>query len=207
MLSFLRMLPPRTVTAAQSKIFYEDGRSFQEFHEPDSKYMMTHSLPPAKIKSFFAPPMHYHMYQTEYFEVFSGKGRWYLSGESKVYEKGEIVKIPVWQPHCFENADSDNELLVGIRLDPRDYVMEVRFFRNFFGYLEDCRKANMEPSIFQLLRFLYTVDGPLAVPIPGSALLSRWASWLLMFLGGRIIGGFLLGYEGTYPEYYKPRAN
>lgn len=75
--------------------------------------------------------------------------------------------------------------------------------------MDDCRKAKLEPSLFQLLRLLYDISGPLAVPIPIPmlpAFVGRSVSWALCYVGGVVIGEYLLGYQVTYPEYYKPGA-
>lgn len=76
-------------------------------------------------------------------------------------------------------------------------------------YLEDCRTAKLEPSLFQILRFLYDVSGPLAVPIPVPgmpAFVGRSVSWALCYVGGVVVGEYLLGYKGSYAEYYKEAA-
>ncbi len=94
-----------------------------------------------------------------------------------------------------------------IRVDPpgENGVGEERFFRNFFGYLEDCRRAGNQPSVFQLELFLYTVDGPLAIPCPGPDGVKWWVSRVVMVLLGVVIGEWVLGYKRTYPEYYSGR--
>jgi len=72
--------------------------------------------------------------------------------------------------------------------------------------MEDCRQANLEPSYFQLLRLLYDVKAPPAVPLPVPFLLAfvgRWASWALLHVGGVVVGEWLLGYKPSYDAYYK----
>ena len=66
----------------------------------------------------------------------------------------------------------------------------------------------MEPSLFQLLRFLHDVSGPLAVPMPLAmpAFVGRKISWGLVYVGGIFVGEWLLGYKGSYDEYYKKQA-
>jgi mannose-6-phosphate isomerase-like protein (cupin superfamily) len=208
MLSFLRTTTPRTPTASQNPIFYEDGRASQHFHSPSEPYMVTDTIPATTLahgRSFFNPPPHFHMYQTEEFHVVSGTARFFLNGSSHDYNAGEIIHIPIGAYHCFENASTTGEdLVIEFRLDVQDWVMEERFFRNFFGYLDDVRKAGQQPSIHQLFRFLYSVNGPLAVPVPSakSNWISRLVSWLVMVVAGVLIGEWMLGYKGTYPEYY-----
>ena len=158
----------------------------------------------------FNPPLHIHLKQVETFHVDSGIGRWILDGEEHIRRPGEDIVIPIGAFHRYENASVDGEdLAVSFRLDKQDWAMEERFFRNFFGYLDDVRKAGQEPSLFQLMRILYSVDGPLAVTLFGqkSTWLGLQLSWLLMFVTGVVIGEWLLGYQATYKEYYDPVAS
>jgi hypothetical protein len=78
--------------------------------------------------------------------------------------------------------------------------MEEHFFRNFFGYLVDCRKTKQSPSPFQMFRFMYSVNAPPEIPVPGPAWVGRQASWAVMM--GMLLGGCLLGYKASYEEYY-----
>ena len=93
-----------------------------------------------------------------------------------------------------------------IRLDPDVRVMEHRFFRNFFGYLEDCRKAKMEPNPCQLLLFLFHVDGPLSICPVGPELFANYVDFFLALFLGVIVGQWLFGFKETYPEYYRERT-
>lgn len=107
--------------------------------------------------------------------------------------------------HRFENASSTEDLVMNIQLDPEDAENEERFFRNFFGYLDDCKLAKVEPSVFQLFVFLHSADTPLAVPMPN---LGAWmegvgvrVSWVLMVVVAWV-GRVVLGYRSSYREYY-----
>lgn len=79
----------------------------------------------------------------------------------------------------------------------------------YSGYLDDVRLAKQTPSIFQLMLFLHSIDGPLAVPVLGkrSHWVSVWVSRALMVFVGVVIGNFLLGYRSSYPEYYDERKD
>ncbi|KAJ9603163.1 hypothetical protein H2200_012458 [Cladophialophora chaetospira] len=208
MLSFLRASTPRTTTAHLNPITYDGGRASQHFHNPSAKYLVTDVLPattPKHGRSFMNPPLHFHMYQTEDFEVVSGLGRWFIDGEPILVKPGESVHIPMGAFHRFENASEDGEdLVTSFRLDEQNFEKEERFFRNFFGYIEDAYKAGQQPSLFQLWLFLNSVDAPVVLPGLGekSNFLARQASWLFMFIGGVVIGGWVLGYKATYPEYF-----
>jgi hypothetical protein len=210
MFSFLRgATPPRRHTANMATVEYEDGISSQTFHGPQAPYFVSHYIP--NNKSFFNPPMHMHLFQTEDFLVEQGTGIWYQPTAANPAHR-RIVKTagdpPIHLPrgtyHRFENAADTEPLVVHIRVDPagNNAVKEEQFFRNFFGYLEDCRTDRSQPSIFQLELFLHTIDGPLAIPCPGPDSVKWWVSRIMMLLLGVVVGEWLLGYKRTYPEYY-----
>jgi len=172
---------------------------------------MTHRLPPTTKEngiSIIQPPFHYHIYQSEYFNVRSGTGNFFRGQDPKPFiqlssEEGKPkqASIPAGQYHRFENASATEDFVLDIHLTPEDYENEQRFFRNFFGYLDDCKKAKKEPSFFQLLVFLYSADTPLALPAP-TEFIGRWASrvFLIVVAGW---GRWVLGYKSSYPEYYE----
>lgn len=90
-----------------------------------------------------------------------------------------------------------------IQLDPEDYENEQRFFRNFFGYLDDCKRTRTSPSVFQLFVFLHSADTPLAMPMPfGLEGVGVWLSWILMVVVA-YLGRYVLGYQQSYAEYYE----
>jgi hypothetical protein len=70
--------------------------------------------------------------------------------------------------HTIHNASTTEELVVDVKLTPENYEAEQQFFRNFFVYLDDCRKAGSALSIFQLMVFLHAADTPIALPLSGS---------------------------------------
>ncbi|KAK7959266.1 uncharacterized protein PG986_004120 [Apiospora aurea] len=210
MLSFMRCSnPPRRNTASQARLYYEDDKSWQEFSPPGSEYFVRHSIPTG---SMFNPPLHLHLFQTERFRCVSGTGVWYQPTHPEASKRRVVMRggdphitLQAGLFHRFENASVDEDLVVDIGLDPesQDAEMEHRFFRNFFGYLEDCRVQKTEPSLFQLELFLWSVDGPLAIPVPG---IPNWVNWWIsrgfMVVLGKWIGESLLGYRASYPEYY-----
>lgn len=106
--------------------------------------------------------------------------------------------------HRFENASGTEDLKIDIQLDPEDYENERRFFGNFFGYLDDCKRSKVAPSVFQLFVFLQSADTPLAVPMPFKALegVGIWISWVLMIVVAGW-GKYGLGYRESYEEYYQ----
>ncbi|KAJ4258950.1 hypothetical protein NW762_008038 [Fusarium torreyae] len=120
---------------------------------------MTHRIPPTDKEngaSIIEPPFHYHIYQDEFFHVQSGKGRFYRGIDPKPFailsDDGQATaSVKAGRYHRFENATTDRDLVVDIHLSPESYENEQQFFRNFFGYLDDCKTAGRDPSFFQLL--------------------------------------------------------
>ena len=176
---------------------------------------MTHRLPPQSPKnptSMLQPPFHFHIHQTEHFSLRSGTAHFYLGLSPLPFTTLSLLPsapktafIPAGHYHRFKNASDTEELVIDIQLSPEAYEDEQRFFRNFFGYLEDCRKGRVEPSLFQLLVFLHAADTPLAVPVPwllGGELAGRLVSRVILVVGA-VWGRWVLGYRGSYGEYYE----
>ncbi|KAL9051192.1 MAG: hypothetical protein Q9162_006170 [Coniocarpon cinnabarinum] len=217
MLCFLRAPhPPRAFTANSPTLTYEDGAASLRWNGPDQKYAMTHTLPPRNVNvsapaSLVQPPLHYHIYQTEHFHVSSGTGNFFIGldrepthvlGSTGVKSAASVSN---GRYHRFENASTTEPLVVDIRLDPQDYENEQRFFRNFFGYLDDCRKAKAAPSLFQLMVFLNAADTPLALPVPLKTLETNVGVWMSRgFMVGMAMIGRSMGYQESYREYYEP---
>lgn len=212
MLSFLRASNPApTANATNNPIKYDDGRSSVTFRSPGSEFIMTHRIPPTTKEhgvSIVAPPHHYHIYQDETFRVQSGIGHFYRGFDTEPFV--ELSSQPGAQTtagvsagvfHKFENASKTEDLVVDIHLTPETYENEQRFFRNFFGYLDDCRASKRAPNLFQLLVMLNSADTPVAVPTPW-LWLSRFLSRLLT-TGGALVGKWFLGFKESYPEYYE----
>ncbi|KAF5962960.1 integral membrane protein PTH11 [Fusarium bulbicola] len=216
MLSFLRSSgPARTQNAQNNPILYEGGKSSVTFSGPGSKYIMTHRIPPTNKEngvSIIAPPFHYHIYQDEFFRVQSGKGNFYRGLDAKPFavlsddpDGQATASVKAGYFHRFENATEDRDLVVDIHLTPESYENEQQFFRNFFGYLDDCKASGSAPSIFQLLVFLHSADTPLVIPIPWE-FFGRVVSRILLTTAA-YWGRFVLGYKQTYPEYYDAKKS
>ncbi|KAM0245284.1 hypothetical protein ACHAP5_005515 [Fusarium lateritium] len=216
MLSFLRAAgPPRTQNAQNNPIMYEGGRSSVTFSAPGSQYIMAHRIPPTDKEngtSIIAPPFHYHIYQDEFFRVQSGKGNFYRGVDPNPFavlsddpDGQATASVRAGNYHRFENASDTRDLVVDIQLTPEEYENEQQFFRNFFGYLDDCKTAGCGPSIFQLMVFLHAADTPLAVPLPWESL-GRVASRILLTTVA-YWGRWVLGYRQTYAEYYDAKKS
>ena len=204
MLSLLRSRVPRTPAAHLSKVFYEDAQSSQEFNPPDAQYFVSQVAPPSTTKSLILPPLHYHVAQEERFIIHGGSGRFILSGEEQILKKSDTITIPIGAYHSFENASADEPLVFSFQLDPYKPEMEICFFKNLFGYLDDCRKSKVEPSLFQILRFFWA-GGVILSVAPGPSAVTSWLDWAFTFVGGVIVGELLLGYKASYVEYYRPK--
>ena len=152
------------------------------------------------------PPYHWHWYQDEFFTPLKGSFIFTLEGQdikrSATDGKG-VIRIPARARHTFR-ADPDQDEQVEIEWTTNDegnVGITEQFFRNLYGYLDDCDKAKCPPSLPQLLMFLDAAEVSLA--LPGPTFLSHPASWLLGVIGGRWLG-WALGYKSTYREYYNP---
>jgi mannose-6-phosphate isomerase-like protein (cupin superfamily) len=213
MFAFLRgATPPRTNNASNNPIVFEDGRSSVQFHAPGSEYAMTHTIPPTTPEhgpSIIQPPFHLHIRQSEHFRVVSGEGLFWKGPGAEPWTtlsaagpgKQATASIPPRTYHKFENGSKTQPLVVDVQLNPEDYESEQRFFRNFFGYLDDCRNSKTEPSPFQLFVFLHAADTPVALPLP-----NEWLGVIasLVFLNVMaFVGRWMLGYRVSYPEYYE----
>lgn len=171
---------------------------------------MTHTIPPTTSEhgpSILQPPFHYHVSQTEHFRIVSGEGKFWKGIGSDPWTtlsataSTTTASIPPKRYHKFENASKTDPLVLDVQLNPEDYESEQRFFRNFFGYLDDCRKAKTEPSVFQLMVFLNAADTPVALPLPNEqvgVIVSRIFVNVMAF-----VGRWGLGYSVSYPEYYE----
>ena len=124
-----------------------------------------------------------------------------MRGKQIYLKEGDDITIPKFVAHRFENASETRDLVVDIHLAPESYEAEQRFFRNFFGYLDDCRKAGQQPSIFQLMVFLDDGDTPLALPAP-TEWLGKVLSRILLWTASSW-GRYVLGYQVSYPEYFE----
>jgi hypothetical protein len=120
------------------------------------------------------------------------------------------ISITPGDPHTFSPDPSHKgpcviEISADISPSASEAISE-RFFRNLYSYLEDCSRQNTSPSLPQLLLFLDSAAVSLAWDV-GPAWLMQYMSYALGVVVGRWIGGGLLGYKASYPEYYSPELN
>ena len=214
MLSFLSKSPRRTRVANLSTIFFDDGRSSITFKSPEDHYLVINHLPPATARHgenhsgipppscALDPPLHWHSSQAEYFHVLEGSALFYLGDGVTTASAGEIVTIPHQAFHTFRNASKTDDLVIEFVLDPRNRDRDEAFFRNAQTYRDDCRKAGMERSLFQVLMF--NRAGNVALAVPGPAFIARTFGLMINFFGS-LVGRWIFGYSYTYPEYYRPK--
>ena len=129
----------------------------------------------------------------------SGKMVATVSGRQSVLGEGEDVLIPRGFVHTFANASAEHDLVVDVKLDPDNRARDERFFRNGYGYLDDCARAGVTPPIPQAMLMLYSADIIPAMPGPRVIMrvIETWVAWF----GAVVIGKWVLGYSEWYEEY------
>jgi len=203
MLRFLSTPTPRTQTAHQNPVAYDAGASSIEFLPSTHKNLMRVTFPTSPT-SIILPPLHWHHSQAERFDVLSGLMGAHLNGTDTTVSAGNSIFIPCRALHRFWNAGKEGEsCTVDITLDPS--MNDEKFFRNFYGYVDDARD-NGGPSLWQMLLFLHAGGVVLAVPgLP--RVLGDPLGKLIGWVGGVVVGKWALGMEESYGDYYKESAD
>lgn len=218
MLSFLNQLKSftRTSNSRQNPMLLDGGKASLSFTRSPkvSPFFMRATIPPrlssemprARSVSFppqksskIIPPPHWHALQDEIFRVVTGRMVATIAGRETVVGADECVHIPRGDYHTFANASDSESLVVDVKLDPDNRLRDERFFRNAYGYLDDVTAAGRSPSPFQTLLFLWSAD--IIPAIPGPKWLMAPLSRFLGYVGGVVIGKWILGYRESYPEY------
>ncbi|CUS15540.1 unnamed protein product [Tuber aestivum] len=210
MLSFLANPPKRTHTASLDPLPLVGHYTSSFPNSPKPSIIANRQfLPPySGPNTFGTPPYHYHLRQYETFTVESGSLLVTVDEQKSEVRTGESVTVQPGQYHTFRNASESEDLQILIelpRLGGNVGMFEEKFLRNSFSYGMDCKRdGNVgEPSPWQMLLFLWDAEIFLAFPIKGvPRKIQRGVSWIVMFVGGVVIGERLLGYKRTYPEYY-----
>jgi len=214
----------RTNTAASSELVSCDGARSTKWITPRSgnSVMEIQTYPDSsKItksqRDQLAPPKHLHWYQEEHFTVTQGTFIFTLNGKDikiSATDPNPRTSIAPGDPHTFVPDPSFKGpcvIEISAEMSPRassetSAGIDERFFRNLYSYLEDCSRQNTSPSLPQLLLFLDSAEVSLAWDV-GPTWLMQYMSYALGVVVGRWIGGDLLGYEASYPEYYNPALN
>ncbi|BGP49976.1 hypothetical protein JCM10450v2_005881 [Rhodotorula kratochvilovae] len=148
-------------------------------------------------ESTATPPLHVHLEQTETLEVLKGTMVYVVDGvESTAAAPAKVVIAP-GQVHTFwrEGKEGEGEDLLMQATSEGGHAgcgFDERFVRNFYGYLSSCVAAGVDPSPFQIFRFLDSAGVAVAAPLG----IGRVMNLAL----GRI-GGGLLGYKTAYDEF------
>ncbi|KAL6855661.1 hypothetical protein J3F83DRAFT_718576 [Trichoderma novae-zelandiae] len=129
-------------------------------------------------------------------------GRWVV--RETHYIDNPLVKKGLSGPplHKFWSHPSNQEDLVfKVWAEPQglDNSFDERFIRNLIGYQRDCRIAQLAPSVFQLMLICYDC-ATLATP---PFWMPLWLLGSVQYILAYWVGGYLLGYKPSYPEYYE----
>ena len=204
MLSFIGRVPKKHTQAHLSTITTEDGATRVEFfgNNSNSPYALKATVKPGN--TIHTPPYHWHKYQTETFFIHSGTFRATLEGQEKLAPAGDTLTVEAGLYHTFDNNSETEPLVVSMGLDPSQRERDEAFFRNLYCYSDDCRKASMAPNLAQMCLFLYAFDCYLA--LPGPKMVMKPISQLIVVVLGVVLGKWILGFQETYPEYYKKKG-
>lgn len=202
----------RTLTANKADIVTYGGAVWHQWHPltADHSLSMTVHLDPSfnahlpPSKNPVNPPYHWHYRQREDFQVQTGAIIFTLDGKDIVKTKADgIISVYPGTYHTFRaDPSSAEEVSMLITTQADDHGLTERFFRNIYGYMEDCQEQKININACQLLLFLYSTD---TYPVlPGPKFIARPLSRSLTWFLGVIVGKRILGLQESYSEYYKP---
>ncbi|OAA67675.1 Cupin, RmlC-type [Cordyceps fumosorosea ARSEF 2679] len=174
-------------------------------------YVSTHSFPKHDATAqeqdkdtLFFPPPHYHLFADEHFLVTRGAGTWHLWDRDVRLKAGEKLYLPARAWHSFEgDRSAEAPLAVEVYFDKGHAHVEERFFRNILGYLSDCHREGIEPSVCQLLIFFHHFRMVPGLRVARWELLNLVLNLVIMYVAAFL--GLLMGYEGSYDEYYREK--
>jgi mannose-6-phosphate isomerase-like protein (cupin superfamily) len=140
------------------------------------------------------PPYHWHLHQTERFEVQSGVLCYDIDGKEGKLHQGQSATVLPGHSHTFWlDPESKQDLDVHVTVSPKVGFNDP-FIHNFYGYLSSVTMQGQKPSLFQMLAFLDNADVVLSDFPLGTG---RIANVVL----GRWLGRGLLGYKVEYKEF------
>lgn len=81
-------------------------------------------------------------------------------------------------------------------IDPqdKDNLLDKNALRNLQGYLADCDRANLKPSVFQLILWAYNTSTVMTPPFWVPLWLLTWTHYLLACWVAQGFLGYVLGY-------------
>ncbi|KAL4875386.1 hypothetical protein BJY04DRAFT_224053 [Aspergillus karnatakaensis] len=164
----------------------------------------THNIENPLVRAgLTGPPLHIHRLQNEYFKVEQGTLGVVKNGVEYAVSKDDgVFHIPAGTRHRFWSHKSGTETLVfNVWLDPCtevDHILDVNFLRNLSGYVDDCLKNGLKPSLLQIILFSDNASSLLCPPM-----LNWMPTWLLIPVHRALAlwAEAVLGYEKSYPEY------
>ncbi|GJC93315.1 putative ankyrin repeat domain-containing protein 29 protein [Colletotrichum tabaci] len=202
----------RTNISTQSSfVTAGDAARFDILTEDDGRWGLreTHFINNPLVKAGKSgPPLHIHLLQDEYFKVEQGVLGAITDGKEHAITKDDgVLCIRAGTRHRFWSHESATESLVfhgWAHPQDRDHILDENFLRNLQGYMADCHREGLKPSVFQLVLFSYEASTlatpPFWVPI-------RLLTAVNHVLAYWIAAG-LLGYKAAYPEYtVRPRSD
>ncbi|KAL7898969.1 hypothetical protein HDV63DRAFT_379274 [Trichoderma sp. SZMC 28014] len=199
--------PQRSEIATDLTVYSNDDAALFEFLiEPDGRWVVkeTHYINnPLVKKGLSGPPLHIHWKQSEYFQVEQGVIGIHKNGkEIRATKDDGIIEVPAGTRHKFwSHASNTEDLVFKVWAEPQglDNSFDERFIRNLIGYQADCYRAKMAPSVFQLALISYDC-ATLATP---PFWMPLWLLASVQYVLAYWVGGYLLGYKPSYPEYFK----
>lgn len=138
------------------------------------------------------PPLHYHPYQEEQFQVLGGAFRVKVGEVERTFQTGEAFTVPAGMPHWMHNvSDEEGRLLWQIR----PAMKSQDFFATMWG-LAAAGKTNADrvPNLLQLAVILRAHRDEFRASNP-----PYFVQRLLFGLLAPI--GRLLGYQARYEQY------
>jgi len=138
------------------------------------------------------PPLHYHPYQEEQFQVLAGTFRVKMGETERTFQTGEAFTVPAGTPHWMHNvSDEEGRLLWQIR----PALKSQDFFATMWG-LAAAGKTNADgvPNFLQLAVILRAYRDEFRASSP-----PYFVQRLLFALLAPI--GRLRGYRARYEEY------
>jgi len=206
------MAPVRSHTAENKEVVTYGGAVGHSWHkrEPNQSVSMTIRLDPKynahlpPVKNPANPPYHWHLKQREDFRIQQGSVIFTVDGKDITKTKADgLLSLQPKTYHTFRaDPNSPEEIIMLVTAQPEDGGITERFFRNIYGYNEDCIEQKLSPNICQIFLFLDSSD---TYPVlPGPKFIAQPLSRFLTYFLGTVIGKHILGLKESYDEYYKP---
>lgn len=138
------------------------------------------------------PPLHYHPYQEERFQVLSGAFRVKVGEAEHTYHAGDAFTVPAGTPHWMHNVSNEEGRLLW---QIRPAMKSQEFFATMWGLAADEKTdADGVPGILQLAVILSAYRDEFRASSP-----PYFVQRLLFALLAPI--GRLIGYQARYNSY------